>query len=221
MTTMTDVSAIANNSTSSLAPPTTLAGKQLTQADFLQLLTQQLQNQDPTQPMDPTEFVSQMAQFSQLTAAQGMQTSLNQLATSLQANQMLGASSLIGHQILVPSSQISITGSGTAGATGAVDVPGGASDVQVKIADSSGKTVRTLDLGAQPAGYAQFQWDGMDASGQPVPPGTYNVSASNASVSFTTYAGGQVQGVNSAGGTVNVQVGGIGNVPLSQVTQIL
>lgn len=217
---MNDVSSVTSN-TSSLAPAATLPGQQLTQQDFLNLMIQQYLAQDPTQPMDSSQFVGQLAQFSQIAATQQMQSSFSQLATSMQGDQVLSASSLIGRQVLVPSSQINVASGQTGGATGAVNVPGTTNDVQVSIVDASGKTVRTLDLGAQPGGLAQFQWDGLDADGKSVPPGSYTLSAGTADNPLTTYVSGQVTGVDSTSSGTSLQVSGVGNVSFNQIAQIL
>lgn len=216
---MTDVSSVTG-STSSLAPPTTLPGQQLTQEDFLKLMIEQFRAQDPTQPTDPSQMVAQMAQFSQIAATQQMQASFSQLATSLQSDQVLNASNLIGRQVLVPSSQINLAAGQTGGA-GAVNVPGATNDLQVSIVDASGKAVRTLDLGAQPAGLAKFQWDGLDASGKPAPPGSYTVSAGDPNAPFTTYVSGVVTGVGNTSNGTYVQVNGVGGVLFNQIAQIL
>ena len=216
---MTDVGSVTG-STSSLAPPATLPGQQLTQEDFLKLMIEQFRAQDPTQPTDPSQMVAQMAQFSQIAATQQMQASFSQLATSLQGDQVLNASNLIGRQVLVPSSQISLA-SGQTGGTGAVNVPDATNDLQVSIVDARGNAVRTLDLGAQPAGLAKFQWDGLDASGKAVPPGTYTLSAGNPDAPLTTYVGGQVTGVGNTSDGTYVQVDGVGGVQFNQIAQIL
>lgn len=216
---MTDVSSVTG-STSSLAPPATLPGQQLNQEDFLKLMIEQFRAQDPTSPTDPSQMVAQMAQFSQIAATQQMQSSFSQLATSLQGDQVLNASNLIGRQVLVPSSQINVTAS-QAGGAGAVNVPDATNDLQISIVDASGNAVRTLDLGAQPAGLARFQWDGLDASGKPVPPGSYTLSAGNPDAPLTTYVSGPVTGIGNTGDGTYVQVDGVGGVQFNQIAQIL
>ena len=67
---------------------------ELDQTDFFALLTTQLAQQDPFKPMDNTEFVSQMAEFSSLESLQAMQDSFSALATSMSSNQALQASAL-------------------------------------------------------------------------------------------------------------------------------
>ncbi|HEX5353530.1 MAG TPA: FlgD immunoglobulin-like domain containing protein [Rhodanobacteraceae bacterium] len=217
---MNDVNSVTGN-TASLAPATTLPGQQLNQEDFLKLMIEQFRAQDPTSPMDPSQMVGQMAQFSQIAATQQMQSSLSQLATSLQGEQVLNSSNLIGRQVLAPSGQVTVSGDNPGGIAGAVNVPGATDDVRVSITDTSGKTVRTLDLGAQSGGLANFQWDGLDAAGKPVAPGTYTLSAGNANAPFTTYVSGPVTGVDTTSTGANLQVGGVGNVSLNQIAQIL
>ena len=216
---MTDVSSVTG-SASSLAPPATLPGQQLNQEDFLKLMIEQFRAQDPTSPTDPSQMVAQMAQFSQIAATQQMQASFSQLATSLQGDQVLNASNLIGRQVLVPSSQINVVAGQTGGA-GAVNVTDPTNDLQVSIVDASGNAVRTLDLGAQPAGLAKFQWDGLDASGKPVPPGSYTMSAGNPDAPLTTYVSGPVTGIGNTSDGTYVQVDHGGGVQFNQIAQIL
>lgn len=201
----------------------TPTGSTMTQSDFLQLLTTQLTSQDPTQPMDNSQMASEMAQFAQLGSLQNIESSLtglsSSLGTSLQTSQVLGSASLVGRQVLVPSTSLSYSGSSV---TGGVNVTN-ASDVVVTIKDGDGNIVNTLDLGTQQAGLATFAWDGKDSSGKAVPNGTYSVTASNGSSSaLSTYVAGSVTGVGYGGSSTGtyLQVAGIGGVPLSQVAQI-
>ncbi len=195
----------------------------LSQADFLKLMTAQLQAQDPTHPVDNTQFVSQMAQFSQLSNSQDLLTAVNGLTsslnTSMQTSQVLGSASLVNRQVMVPSSTVSYSGSTV---TGAANVSTGG-DVTVNITDGAGNVVRTLDLGNQNSGLAQFNWDGKDNSGHAAAAGTYNITASSNGSALDTYAAGTVTGVGYGGDSVGtyLQVSGIGGVPLAQVAQIL
>ncbi len=202
----------------SATSPSTLPAQQLTQQDFLKLMIEQFRAQDPTKPMDPSQMVGQMAQFSQIAATEKMQSSFSQLASSLKAGQLLRASSLIGHQVLVPATQAMQSG---AGFDGAVNVPGAANDVRVTITDASGTTVRTLDLGRQQAGLVAFHWDGCDGAGDPLPAGTYQVTAANGNNPLDTYVTGTVTGINDTGSGAVADVDGVGSTPVNQITQIL
>ena len=214
-----------NPPTTSVAPAATSAlANGMTQGDFLKLLTAQLQAQDPTNPVDNSQFVSQMAQFSQLSATQDLLSSVNSLGSTvggaMQTAQTVGASSMLNHQVLVPATSLSYLGTA---ATGGINVatPG---NVSVTIADSTGKVVRTLNLGNLDSGLSQFSWDGQDDSGNPVAQGVYSIAATGgAGAALDTYVAGKVTAVGYGGSTVGtyLQVAGVGGVALSQVAQIL
>ncbi|MEO8777319.1 MAG: flagellar hook capping FlgD N-terminal domain-containing protein [Rhodanobacter sp.] len=216
-----------NNNTAASPPATSssaaaMAGG-MSQSDFLQLMTAQLKAQDPTNPVDNSQFVSQMAQFSQLSATQDLLTSVNGLSSTvgsaLQSSQVVGSSNLINRQVMVPSSTVDYAGSSVTGAVNA----GGATNATVNILDASGKSVRTINLSAQGGGLAQFSWDGKDNNGNPLASGTYSIAANNNGSALDTYVAGTVTSVGYGGGTIGtyLQVAGVGGVPLSQVAQIL
>lgn len=195
----------------------------MSQSDFLKLMTTQLQAQDPTNPVDNSQFVSQMAQFSQLSATQDLLTSVNALGSTvngaLQTSQVLGSSSLLNRQVLVPSTTMSYSGSEM---TGGVNVST-TGNVKVDIVDATGKVVRSMNLGSQSSGLSQFTWDGKDDNGDPVAQGTYTIAASSNGSALDTYAAGLVTAVGYGGTDVGtyLQVAGVGGVALSQVAQIL
>ena len=139
--------------------------------DFLTLMLAQLKNQDPTSPVDSNTFLTQLAQLSEVQGITQLNTSFSSLSSSLSANQALQASSLLGHQALVNSSTAQLAANGTI--TGAVNVPQTTSSVVLSIADGSGNVVRTIGLGAQSAGLANYSWDGKEANGSQAPAGTY------------------------------------------------
>jgi flagellar basal-body rod modification protein FlgD len=194
----------------------------MSQADFLKLMTAQLQAQDPTHPVDNTQFVSQMAQFSQLSATQDLDTDMKSLGSNIQAAlqsaQVISSTNLVGREVLVPAQTAAYTGDAV---NGGVNVSA-AGDVTVAVIDASGKLVRSIDLGRQDAGLARFSWDGKDDQGDAVQDGTYSFAASVGGTSQDTYVSGKVQSVGYGGGDIGtyLQVAGIGGVPLSQVAQI-
>ncbi len=192
----------------------------LSQSDFLSLLVTQMQNQDPTSPMDSSQMVSQMAQISQVQATQGMQTTLSQLASSLSGDSVAKATGLIGHTVTTAASSGNLRSGVLNGAVG-VDTSG--ADVKVQIVDpATGKVVRNMDLGAQPAGLAKFSWDGKADDGSSLPDGTYGIAAAAGNTQASTYIDGQVTGVGSSGngaGTT-LQIDNAGSTSLSQVVQV-
>jgi flagellar basal-body rod modification protein FlgD len=193
--------------------------------DFLTLMLAQLKNQDPTSPVDSNTFLTQLAQLSEVQGITQLNTSFSSLSSSLSANQALQASSLLGHQALVNSSTAQLAANGTI--TGAVNVPQTTSSVVLSIADGSGNVVRTIGLGAQSAGLANYSWDGKEANGSQAPAGTYSLGAQYAgqtktSTAATTLVNGTVEsvsmGAGSAGMTLNVA--GVGSVAFSSLQQI-
>lgn len=194
----------------------------MNQSDFLKLITAQLQAQDPTKPVDNSQFVSQMAQFSQLSSTQDLVSSVNTLNTTVdsavQTSQVLSSSNLVDRQVLVPTSTIEYSDGSVTGGVNAT----GAGGFTVKIADASGKVVRTMNRVSQGAGLEQFSWDGKGDDGNAVPAGAYTMSASSADGSLDTYVAGKVTAVGYGGSDVGtyLQVAGVGGVALSQVAQI-
>ncbi len=192
--------------------------KTLKQSDFLSLLVQQMRNQDPTKPMDSSQMVSQLAQISQVSATQALQASFEALGQSMQGNQLLQASSMVGRMVTVPSEVGALQGGSL---DGAVNVPDSGGQTTVQIVDHAGNVVRSIGLGNQGAGLASFHWDGMGDNGQPLPPGAYGLRAQVGSTAVATYVSGKVNGVGMTGADgAYLDVDGFGGVLLSQVAQI-
>jgi len=199
--------------------------QQLGQDDFFRLMTTQLQNQDPTKPMDSENFLAQIAQFSMVSGIGNLQKSFDTLSQSLVSNQALQATNLVGRQVLAPSGVATLDANG--GLKGSVDLPSASSQVTVSIQDASGQTIRRLELGSQTAGSVPFQWNGMKDDGTFAAPGRYLVTAE------AVTSDGQTQAVDTlAASTVNsvtlnkdgglmLDLNGVGPVDFSQVREIL
>jgi len=235
----TDINSILNsaNSAYSQQQASKTSGSDLTQSDFLRLMATQLRSQDPSQPMDPSSFFNQLTQFSLVSGMQGLQTSFNTLASTLQSNANIKPSDLLGHRIMFQSSSAMLgpadasagPGTGTGGNTlqGAVGVPANATSVTVQIKDSSGAVVRTIDLGAPAAGNTDFSWNGQGDNGATLPPGKYSISATaivgGAPQAATTYTSASVEGVSlgANGSPPMIDVGALGQIPMSSVFEII
>lgn len=193
----------------------------LDQADFLRLMTAQLQHQDPTKPMDNAEFLGQMAQFSTVSGLQDLQQSFASLASSLQSAQTLQATQLVGHAVLVPGSS-GVLADGSA-LQAAVDVTGSGS-VSVDVLDASGQVVRRLDLGSHGGGLAAFSWDGLDAGGHRLPAGRYELRAvleqGGSRQALSTCVVDRVQSVALGASGISLQLASLGTAALSDVRQI-
>ncbi|GAA0889588.1 flagellar hook assembly protein FlgD [Rhodanobacter soli] len=192
--------------------------KTLSQADFLSLLTQQMRNQDPTKPMDSSQMLSQLAQISQVSATQSLQTSFDSLSQSLQGNQLLQASSMVGRNVTVPSAAGHLQAGGL---DGAVNVPADGGTVLVQVTDADGNVLRTLNLGTPTSGLVAFHWDGRGDDGTALPTGTYGLKAQAGTTAVATYVSGKVNGVGMTGSDgAYLDVDGFGGALLSQVAQI-
>lgn len=148
---------------------------QLGQADFLELMVTQLKNQDPFKPAENGDFIAQMAQFSSVSGLAELQQSFEKLATSMQSNQALQASSLVGRTVMAPSESASLSVGGSV--TGAIDLPASSGSVMLAISDASGQLVRKIELGTQAAGEVAFHWDGLSDNGEQAAAGRYFINA--------------------------------------------
>lgn len=217
--------AIASNPYSDLGLGLKAAEKKdesLGQADFLKLMTTQLQNQDPLKPLESNEFLGQIAQFSTVSGIQGLQDSFTSLSASLTSSQSLQAAGLVGHGVLYPSDIGYLDGE--AGLSGGVEVPSGG-QLAVEIVDAGGAVVRRLDYGTQAAGTRYFNWDGKDGGGNTLPSGSYGIRATltrnGATESAPTLAAGLVQSVSLGAGGLSLNLAGLGTVPFGSVRQII
>jgi flagellar basal-body rod modification protein FlgD len=201
-----------------------IAAPQLSENDFLSLLVAQMQDQDPTQPSDPTAFVSQLASFSEVSGMDSMQSSMNNLASSMLASQVASGTSLIGQQVIASTTNAALTTGGTV--TGALNVPSTATSVQVQVTDSSGNAVSTFSV-TPPSGGGEttFTWNGLASSGAAAPTGvyTFNVTAAGGgtSATLTPMFASTVDSVSVNPSTQALSINtNAGSVPLSSVVQV-
>jgi flagellar basal-body rod modification protein FlgD len=207
----------ANSTASTTTNPNSASAQQ---DKFLLMLTTQLQNQDPMNPMDNAAITTQMAQLSTVTGIEQLNTTLQALTNSMQTT---SAASLIGHGVMVPGSSIDLASSQAAAG---VNLSGPADSVSVTIKDSSGNTVQTLQLGAQKnAGVVPFAWNGSTAAGTTAPDGSYTFTAqavsSGATSAPTTLSYGTVNAVTPGATGATVNVGTLGAFALSAVQQVM
>jgi len=189
---------------------------------FLKLLVAQLKNQDPLNPMDNAQITSQMAQISTVSGIDQLNTTLQAMAASFNADQSLQATAMIGHSVLASGSTLQLA---NGSATGGVYLPQSADKVVISIKDGSGQVLQKVDLGAQPAGVVSFQWDGASDSGAAAAPGSYSfaieaVQGGN-KIGATALALGLVSGVTQGKSGVSLNVNGVGTVALSDVKQVM
>ena len=222
-TTLANLGITRSGSSTPTVQPASAASQTLGQADFLKLMTAQMQNQDPFNPVDNTQMVAQMAQFSSLSGISQMNTTLQTIADKLTGTSTSDAMAYVGKTVLTAGD--TAYGRTTGGIAGAVELDGAASDVKVSIQDQSGNVLRTLDLGAQPQGTASFDWDGKTDAGADAGTGPFKVvssaNASGAAVHSQTLVWAPVTSVSMpSSGSPVLNVAGIGNVDVSAVRSI-
>ncbi|WP_312489550.1 flagellar hook assembly protein FlgD [Sphingomonas sp.] len=195
----------------------------LDQSAFLTLLTAQLKNQDPFAPMDNTQMVAQMAQFSSVAGISEMNTTLASIATKLNATTPADAMNYVGKTVLTEGT--TAYGRTSGGLTGQVELDTAATDVSVTISDAHGAVLKTLPLGMQKAGTASYDWDGRTEDGQEAGPGPFTISVgaldgSNV-VNARSLVWAPVQSVSMpSNGTPVLSVAGLGQVQLSAVRSV-
>jgi len=197
---------------------------QMGQDTFLKLMTTQMNNQDPFNPMDSNQFLSQLAQLNTVSSLQQIQSSFSQITDNMYSNQALMGASLIGRQVLVTANTGDLAPSGSF--SGAIKLDQDASSVQVTIKDASGQIVRKLDMGSQDAGQISFSWDGLDSKGDRLPAGPYQFEATASSgqstKSATIVLGRQVASVtlDRSNQALMLNMTDGSSVALSQIQQI-
>jgi flagellar basal-body rod modification protein FlgD len=192
--------------------------------EFLTLFTAQLQNQNPLEPVKNEAFVAQLAQFSQLEALTNMQTSLDSFVSSMSNERMLGSAALIGKKVAITDTPTQLTAGATMDAT--LDLPTGASGVQISVQDKQGRVVKNLVEGPQLPGAVTIQWNGKDSAENPVPTGLYSLSATavvngqTVKVPVSTLSTVRAISTNPADGSVSVEVDGGKTMLLSDVKRV-
>jgi len=195
----------------------------LAMEDFMALMTTQLKNQDPLAPMDNGDFLAQIASFGTVSGISDLQKSFDGFSTSMQSNQALQGSSLVGRSVLVPSSIGTMTAED--GMKGQINVADPVTDLKVSIYNEAGVQVRTIQMGAAD-GYTDFTWDGFDDNGQALTPGVYQFKASGTiddkNTAFATGTVAKVESVIVGSGSQGLimNLGGIGSVPFSEAVEI-
>lgn len=211
----------ATNSTTSGAQATASSNRLSADLNtFLRLLTTQLQNQDPTQPMDANQLTQQLVQFSTVEQQMNTNTTLQSLLSLQQAGQLGQAAALVGRRVTVESERLPLQ-------NGRADVnlpaAGTARAARIEIRDTTGNLVRaqTVPLGTAAS---TWQWDGKDSRGQLRNDGSYRLTVTGqasdggtAAISHTVT--GEVTGATRVDGAVTLKMGAV-NVAYDRIRDI-
>jgi len=195
----------------------------LGQADFLRLMTAQLKNQDPFSPVDNTQMVAQMAQFSSVAGISQMNSTLTQIADKLGASSASDALAYVGRTVLTAGNIA--YGRSSGGIAGAVQLGGDASDVTVAIQDANGNLLKTMSLGPQDKGTVGFDWDGKTDAGEDAGSGPFTVTTyaqnNGATIASQALVWAPVAAVSMpSSGEAQLTLPGIGQIPVSDVVEV-
>ncbi|MBI5861642.1 MAG: flagellar hook assembly protein FlgD [Rhodocyclales bacterium] len=208
--------AAANGTAKKAASATTDA-----QDRFLKLLTTQLKNQDPLNPMDNAQMTSQLAQISTVDGIEKLNATLQKLLSSSTDSETLQAAALVGRQVIVAGNGMNLT---DAGAVGGVELASNADQVVVTVKDVNGLVMNTINLGKLDAGVHNFVWDGKTDAGVKAVNGSYSITvaatqgSNNVAATALQLAG--VQNINRSSQGVSLNLGALGLITLNDIKQI-
>jgi flagellar basal-body rod modification protein FlgD len=188
--------------------------------EFLQMLTTQLQNQDPLDPMDSNSFTQELVEFASVEQQIDMNTNMSTLISLQQATTDVSALQLVGSTVTV--SGTSATLASGSSATWSLNSPSAAT-ANITITNSSGQTVYTGTTSLN-AGTQSYSWNGQGTNGVTWPAGNYTLavsatSASGQSVSVSSQVEGTVSAVNTSANPPTLTVSGQ-TVPISEIESI-
>lgn len=175
---------------------------------FLTLLTTQIKNQSPTDPLDTNQMTNQLVQFASVEQQIAMNQNLQRLLNLEQASQLTSSAPLIGRNVEVEADQISLQSG-----TGTLKLPaaGASQTALVTIRGSGDRIIRqeTVQLGSAPK---TWSWNGRGSDGLSMPDGAYKVSVTGTgaggrteALPFTTI--GRVTGAERVGGDLQLLLG--------------
>jgi flagellar basal-body rod modification protein FlgD len=159
---------------SSSTTPVTRGSQELGKDQFMRLMLTQMQNQDPTAPVDNQQMIAQMAQFSTLELMQRTEQTMSALLMAQAASNQQQAISLVGKDVVIKADEIDVKRDETPPPI-SMQLPEATSALDITIVDENGKEVRHIKAGSQAAGPFSVAWDGRDDNGNPVPEGKYKV----------------------------------------------
>ncbi len=194
--------------------------------NFLRLLTTQLQNQDPTEPMDTNKFTEQLAVLSSVEQAISTNQNLETLVGIMQGSQISSAVSYIGKGVDAPGNGGKLE---NGQASFIYELPQQASEITATVLDSKGVPVFTGDVPAT-AGRHTFTWDGIgnigNANGIDMPEGAYSISinakdSNGDDIDAKTFTAGRVVAVESdSSGSMVLVLDGGSKVSLDKVQTV-
>lgn len=189
--------------------------KELGKEDFLYLMVTQLKNQDPLNPLDNNEFISQTTQFSSLeqliNISEGLTSMSQNMSDGNYSAQLFSASNFIGKEVKYFSDKINLTEEGALIGYELNAVP---SDISIQIKNASGAVVAEIIPGDFGYGLNELNWDGTTSDGTALSDGVYSITvnakdANGSALPARTYTKGVADGMTMLGGKLQFDIGGV------------
>jgi flagellar basal-body rod modification protein FlgD len=194
------IGSVTSSGTSTVAQP---GGPTLGKQDFLKLLITQLRNQDPLNPLDQNEFLSQTAQFTSLENLQNISAELAEMKELSRGNSLAQGASLLGKSAIAVGRDVSL-------GLSPVELPflmETTGSVRIDIMDANNTVMRQLTSDTLPTGAQSLTWDGRDSAGQQVTPGVYHYRVVPQGGAIAVAAAGTLTGMTPSGNTVVYHLG--------------
>lgn len=218
MSTINNNSSISalQQSINSTTTPDDASQNDLDQDAFMQLLIAQMKNQDPTEPVDASQQLVQLAQFTQVESLDKINAQMENLVAAQTSSQALQASALVGKSVQVNTSQFDYQGGAV---SGTIDLANTTGNLTISVQDAWGREIDTIEMGQEAAGEIDFSWAGSDSRGP------HRFVATAAEVNGETYAvplylNANVNSVSLADNNTTLNVSGVGPVALADVRSI-
>ena len=196
----------------------------LTQEDFFSLLTAELAHQDPTEPTDNNEMISQMTAFSTTDGVATLNDQFTSFASTMSSSQALQASSLVGRSVLVDDNVFGMTEGDDV--IGKIVTDENASNINIYVENTAGEIIQTVAVGDMAAGEASFTWNGLDGNGDPAPTGAYRfrvaglVDGQASELQAMTYRKVDSVTLAGAGGDIVLNLNGGTSMALQDVVEV-
>ena len=220
----TALAATANSSAQTAQAAATAGSQQLAGnfSTFLQLLTTQLQNQNPLDPLDTNQFTQQLVEFASVEQQVNMNSNLHTLISLQQTSEATSAMQLLGVTAAVKSNTAALSNATGSPATWSFSVPSPANG-QLSITNANGQTVFAGAVTLSP-GNQTFSWNGRGTNGITWPDGNYTMSisatgANGQPVTISTEVQGTISGIDLSQNPPQVLIGGQ-DYPISAIQSI-
>ncbi|MGS0675387.1 flagellar hook assembly protein FlgD [Shewanella sp. 0m-4] len=189
--------------------------------EFMTLMIAQIKNQDPTNPIDGTEYVSQLAQFSQVESLEQMRANQSTQMVIMENLGIVQSAQLVGKDAMVPASEFSLDGTPI---DGKVYLDSSVENLSIDIVDEHGEVVHSLEMGPQEAGDRSFT---IDPQALELPAGEYsivaNTTAGEVSKTADTFVKAEIEKIHfiSASGMMMAELGnGLGTISVLEISEV-